>query len=162
MECFIEVKEKRFLKDAKIAYEVVFEGCQSFVSKGMFLKHWVLTSASGVEFSMFDSFCKLVKLLRKQDVEFEFFAMEARNKKEGCHLHVLVSDNLVGKVHLQNLWVRVHHSSIVIVKDLFETDVKPLDEHVRDICEYVTFGNHKRSMVRYGYSSGWIGGIYRG
>ena len=159
MDCFIEVKEKRFLKDSKEAYDIAFKGCQKVISEGNSLKHWVLTSASGVEFSMFDSFCKLVKLLRKQGVEFEFFAMEARNKVEGNHLHVLVSNNLVGKVHLQNLWVRVHHSSIVIVKDLFETDVKPLHECIIDVSEYVTFGNHRKSMLRYGYSSRWIGGI---
>lgn len=162
MSVFVEVKEKCFLKDSVVAYDVAFKGCQKAVAEGGSLSHWVLTSAKGVTLDMFDSFGKLVKLLCKDGAVFEFFIVEARNDFEGCHLHVLVSTNLVVKVHLQNLWVRVHRSDIVKVIPICESEGERLDEAILRITKYVTFGNHKKSMLRYGYSSGWIGGIYCG
>lgn len=163
MEYFFEVKDTKFIYERIKAGDIAFRGCHKAVSDKKLLFHWVLTTAESVDFDMFDSFSKLIKLLVKAGVVFEFFVVEARNEREGCHLHVLVSSSVfVDRRHLQNLWVRVHCSYIVRVIPVCESESERLDEAILRITKYVTFGNHRESMLRYGYSSGWIGGVYRG
>ena len=150
-----EVRLKKYLKDSLVAYDVAFKGCQRALINGRVLYHWVLTSAPDVGLDAFESFDRLLKRFAKLNVSFDFFVVEAKNVKEGVHLHVIVaidSDGFGGKAVLRNEWIMSHHSDYVKIRS-----VDSLKQVVR-LCKYTTFGNHRKSMRRFGFSRNWLSG----
>ena len=151
-----EVRLKRYLKDSLIAYGVAYKGCQKAFVDDKVLYHWILTSAPDCGLDAFESFDRLLKRFAKLNVGFQFFVMEAKEVDAvGVHLHVIVavdSDGFGGKAILRNEWIMSHHSDNVKIIPILSSE--PI-VHVVRLCKYITCGNHRKSMIRYGFSPGW-------
>lgn len=161
MKGFIDVVNRKSLDTVSVARKIALKGCSKALKENKRLTHWVLTSSpSAIDRDMFKDFLNLVSRLSKE-CSFEFFAVEARNEKEGSHLHIIIYGSIVPVEVLRNNWILSHLSDwvkvIPILGDGYEKET--LEIHVKDICRYITM-KHKDSFVRYGYSSDWIGGKF--
>ncbi len=163
MSCFKKIVVKKYLNQVEKAYDIVTSGCLEAAkrdSKRLF--HLVLTSLPDYKGDLFSSFQKFADMYEKEGNGFEFFVVEARNKNEGLHLHVIVSDAFIMKSAVNSRWSQVSGALINKVIPFEKEQIVPKSFGVAivNICKYITFGNHRESMVRYGFSEGWLKGDY--
>jgi len=143
--------KNQWSRKQKRCYHRALSGLEVAHALNNHVRFITLTSAPDSPENIHNSFSKLVKRIRRQFGEFEYFAVRETTVSGLVHIHLLCRGSYIPQEWLSNAWAEIHRAPVVWIKHV---DLKR--DSKKKIASYLVKYLAKDPLGRFWASWNWV------
>jgi len=143
--------KKEWSRKQKRAYHRALSGLEVAHALNEHVRFITLTSSPDSPENIHNSFSKLVKRIRRQFGQFEYFAVKETTASGLVHIHLLYRGPYIPQDWLSSAWAEIHQAPVVWIKEVnLKRDSK------KKIASYLVKYLAKNPLGRFWASWNWV------